>query len=98
MADPITLALLGKAAAGIGGKMAVKAVMLSKLAGLKAFLAHYMGAQAASVSTSVLAAGAAAAYWELNVRGNDEYDAREAAIAKGMSEEVARLTVEWLLS
>lgn len=78
--------------------MAVKAVLLGKLGGLKAFLAHYMGAKAASISTSVLAAGCAAAYWEINVRGNSALEAREAAVAKGMSEEVARLTVEWLLS
>jgi hypothetical protein len=88
--------LLAKFAAGVAGKMAVKAYFLAKMAGLKAFLVKAIGAQAAGISVSALAAGATVIYWERHVKRNSDSTAIDAAVAKGMSRDVAKKIVEWL--
>ncbi len=84
-------------AAAVGSKLLLKAFFISKMAGLKAAIAHYAGAQAANISVTVLAAGAAAAYWEKNVKGNSDDRAIQAAMSKGMSEEAARAVVRYII-
>ena len=94
--EPITTALAGKAVIGLLGKAAVKAAFIAKMAGLKSFLAATIGQQAAGVSVGILAAAATAAYWERNVKGNTDQDAIDAAMAKGVSWDIAQGIVKWL--
>lgn len=98
MVEPVSTAIALKIAAGFAGKMALKAYFLGKMVALKSFLTSYVGASAAGVSASVLAAACAAAFWEMKVKGNSDSDAVTAAMAKGVGGDVAWGIVSWLHS
>ena len=96
MVEPISTAIALKFAAGIAGKLAVKAYFAGKMVGLKTFLANYVGSTTANVSVGLLATAATAAFWEKNVKRNSDEDAIAAAVAKGVSRDVAHGIVHWL--
>lgn len=97
MAAPLLLALPAlKAMGAIAGKVALKAYFVGKMVGLKAFITAQLGAGAANVSVSILAAGCAAAVWQKRVLKNSDEAAVQAAAAKGMGMDVARVLVKWL--
>lgn len=85
-------------ATGIAGKLVVKAYFATKMVALKSFLTSYIGATVANVSVGLLATAAAAAWWEKSVKGNSDQAAIDAAMAKGVTKEVARGVVKWLTS
>ena len=96
MVEPITTAILLKVAAGVAGKLAVKAYFLTKMAALKTFLTNYIGYAAANTSVTILAGAAAVIFWETKVKGSSDEDAITAAVAKGVTREVARGILLWL--
>jgi len=98
MPEPITLILLAKLALGVGGKLAVKAFFLAKMAGLKAFLVKAVGAHAASISVGVLASAATVIYWEKHIKGNSDHDAIMKGVAEGVTYDVGQQIIRWFSS
>lgn len=96
MVEPISTVILLKLAAGAAGKIAVKAYFLGKMAALKTFLANYVGASAANVSVGLLATAATVVFWEKKVKGNSDSNAISAAVAKGVSRDVANGVLSWI--
>jgi hypothetical protein len=97
MPGPLLLLLpVGKAALTIGGKMAMKAYFMAKMAGLKAFLTNTVGASAANTSVGLLAGACATIYVQKNILGNTDEAAINAAVAKGVSVDVAKGILRWI--
>lgn len=96
MVEPVSTFFALKAGLGLAGKIALKYHYVAKMAGLKAWLAQYVGAQAAGVSVAVLASACTAIYWEKSVKGNSDDDAIAAAVGKGVSWDIARAIFRWL--
>lgn len=95
MPEPVTLFLLAKLALGVGGKLAVKAFFIAKMAGLKAFLVQTVGAHAASISVGALASAATVIYWEKHVKRNSDHDAIMKGVAEGGSYDVGAQILRW---
>jgi hypothetical protein len=89
----IVLAKLG----AVADKIALKSYFVGKMVALKAFLTSAIGAQAAQISVSMLAAGCAAMYWEKKVMGNGDERAVEAAVKKEMTYDIANQSLRWLV-
>lgn len=96
MVEPVSMAIALKFAAGFAGKIAVKMYFVGKMAGLKAFLTSYIGASAAGITVSALAAASTAYFWEKKVLQNSDEDAIAAAVAKGVSRDVAKGIAQWM--